>query len=140
MKTLVTIAGETYPAGKTAGAEHFELGFTAAKSTPMTKLRIKEWRGKDTPAVWHTALVFGGQAERVCDSLRPGDRIVVTGEWKSGEWTKPDGTTILDKTLFVDDVAVSLRWNNVTVERIDRDAPTPKPVKAAKEYPDEAPF
>ena len=137
-----TIAGAAYPTGRAVDVDTFDLSFTAAKNTPMVKFRVKEWQGKDTPAKWHTVLVFGQQAERVADSLRAGDQVIVVGQWKPNEWTKRDGTTVHDRTMFADEVAVGLRWSAVDVIRVERGpsgAPT-VPAPAKKQYPDEAPF
>jgi single-strand DNA-binding protein len=83
--------------------------------------------------------------ENVAQSLRKGDRVIVTGDFKQDEYVGKDGETKRVWKLTADEVGASLKRATVSVERIERttaDVSRPSRQKAQHVVPDddEIPF
>ena len=62
----------------------------------------------DTPPVFLRATCWGALAERVAESLRKGDRVLVHGSTYDEEWTDRDGNTRTTHVLQVQAIGVLL--------------------------------
>lgn len=81
--------------------------------------RVKsDGKWADAPTEFHHVKVFGSLAENIAESLHKGDRVVVTGETATREFT-PKGAnekvTVVD--IVADMVGASLQWATVTITR-----------------------
>lgn len=104
-----------------------------AVSTPKVE---GDWSGERT-TVFYDVTAFGSVADHAAESLKKGDRVLVTGKGEVREWTGADGQVHSSKGIIADAIGPDLRWASVTVERVQRaEATTPTP-NAAPEYDDE---
>ena len=99
--------------------------------TPVLKIRVAENFSKkdsdgnyvDLPALFHNVTVFGGLAENVGNSdVRKGDRIVVVGYDRTGTYTNKENETVDTLEIIAKEVAVSMKYAQVTEQIRDRDA------------------
>lgn len=77
-------------------------------------------------------------AENVADCVEKGTRVTVTGRLDFRQWETEDGDRRSKVSVVADDVAVSLRWATVEVQRNDRSSSGGSSSKPA--YDPEAPF
>jgi single-strand DNA-binding protein len=63
-------------------------------------------------------------AEHLAACLEKGARVVVTGRLEQRSWESDDGTKRSKVEITADDVGASLRFANVTVERLQRSTTT----------------
>jgi single-strand DNA-binding protein len=61
--------------------------------------------------------VFGDQAENLASSAGKGHRVFVEGKLRDEKWTDSSGNERRTKTLYVDELAVSLRWATVEITK-----------------------
>ena len=61
--------------------------------------------------------VFGQMAENLAESSDKGTRLVVIGKLRNEKWTASDGTERRSMTLYVDEVATSVRWATAKVAK-----------------------
>jgi single-strand DNA-binding protein len=59
-------------------------------------------------------------AEHVAASLTKGDRVVVTGRLEQRSWESDDGTKRSKTEIVADDIGASVRFANITVQRLQR--------------------
>lgn len=92
-----------------------------------TKDRTGQW--VDGPVVWVFATVFGNQAQNVAQSLKKGDRVVLSGDLKAEEWQSDHGpqTTF---TMRVNQVGASFIAQQVSVQK-QRSNQQPSPAQDA---------
>ena len=103
---------------------------TARRRNPQTQ----QWENGDTS--YYSATAWGPAAENVLESLKRGQRVIVTGRLVERSFTatrgEHEGQTIRRHEIVVDEIGPSLRFA------------TAKPEKAARGdepvEPDEAPF
>lgn len=72
----------------------------------------------DTPTEFHNVKVFGSLAENAAESLKKGDRVIVTGSTATREFTPKGATekiTVVD--IVADTIGVSLQWATVKITR-----------------------
>lgn len=82
--------------------------------------RLNETTGRweDAGTVFHRVVVFNQQARHVADSLRKGDSVLVAGDLRFGSYADKDtGQTRETRDIVADNVAASLKFGHVTVER-----------------------
>lgn len=65
---------------------------------------------------------FGDLAENVGESIQKGTRVIVVGRWKQESWEK-DGEKRSKHVLIADEVAASVKFATVVVERVERQGP-----------------
>ena len=113
--------------------------------TEVAELRLAENRSrKDQAGEWQTETSFysvvcwRSLASRVAASLGRGDRVVVVGRMRQESWTTEAGEKRSRYVVDATDIAASLRFAGVTVERTDR-AGEPEPRQYAPDDP-ERPF
>lgn len=94
-------------------------------------------------------VAWGDLGENVAASVTKGNRVTVTGRLEQRSYDDRDGNKRSITEVVADDIGASLRWAQVQIERISRDAapqgggggggggatPAPDPV-----YGDEEPF
>ena len=118
--------------------------------------RIKDgdkWIDGDT--FWWNVTVFGSLSENVAESLRKGDRVIVSGRVTPNQWKDNDGNERRTVKIIADSVGPDLRWATASVHRVSKEdsrkGPTDRKADqmaddwssaAAKDSygPDEAPF
>jgi single-strand DNA-binding protein len=66
--------------------------------------------GQDGQTTWVDVSCFEEQADVVSQSLKKGDRVVVTGRLSLETYQKKDGTQGSSVRLLADEVGKSLRW------------------------------
>lgn len=101
-----------------------ELRFSE-KGNPYTRLRIAvdvpkvpgDWAG-ERETTFYGVTCFGSLAENVAESLRKGDRIVVTGRPESRTWTGDDGKEHTEKVILADALGPELRFATAVVTKM----------------------
>jgi single-strand DNA-binding protein len=77
-----------------------------------------QWTDGDTGyfrcSVWHKL------AEHAAESLRKGDRVIVTGRLRQRSWATEGGEKHTTIEVDVDDLGPSLRWTTATANRTAR--------------------
>lgn len=101
-----------------------ELRHTSA-GVPVADLRIAENRNyQDGSGGWcqetsyYSAVVWRRLAEHAA-ALRRGDRVVAVGRMRQDEWTTDRGETRRRYVVDCDELAASIRFNAVDVQRSD---------------------
>jgi len=61
--------------------------------------------------------VFGEQAEYLVESAGKGNRVFVTGKLRDEKWTDQTGNERRTKTLYVDEIGVSVRWATAQITK-----------------------
>jgi single-strand DNA-binding protein len=91
---------------------------------------------EDLPPEFYDLVCFGDLAERVAESLKKGDRVVVVGRLEEDHYTARDGTERTTAKLVADDIGASLRFATLNVERVRRTTP-PEPEPEGYGYSEE---
>lgn len=103
--------------------------------------QTQEWKEQTS---FFNVVAWGDLGENAATSLQKGSRVTVTGRLEQRSWETPEGDKRSVVEIIADDVAPSLRWATVQIERTERssgsggysgDAPP-----AGPEYADEEPF
>jgi single-strand DNA-binding protein len=120
-----TQAHQTDPAAE-------EPAGVATTGKPVTLLRVASTpRRRDTDGQWTDgnttfldAEAWGAPAENAADSLRKGDRVVITGRLRTDVYTPAEGpnagTEQRRLRVVIDELAVSLRHTTVRPARTNR--------------------
>ena len=87
----------------------------------------------DTPPVFLRATCWGALAERVGESLRKGDRVLIHGTTYDEEWTDREGNTRTTHVLQVQAIGASLRYASVSVTRLSKTRPDAQTESAGAE-------
>jgi len=99
--------------------------FTVA-STPRTFDRqSNEW--KDGDPLFLGCSVWRQSAENVAESLRKGQRVIVTGALRVRQFERQDGSKGTSVEMTVDEIAPSLRFATARVERTKGPGSQPQP-------------
>ncbi len=130
--TAITIQGNV-------GADP-ELRFTASGdgvasfSVAVTE-RIRndagDWEDGDT--TWYRVTAWRKLGENVAESIRQGDRVIVTGRLKADNWEDRDGNARTSLDVQANDVGKSVLWSPLEA------VPT-TPASSTGYAPDEEPF
>jgi single-strand DNA-binding protein len=75
--------------------------------------------------------IFGDMAENFAASIEKGARIVVIGRLRSEKWTGQDGQERRSMTVYVDEVAGSLRWAQAQFTRTAGQGQSARPMASA---------
>lgn len=62
-------------------------------------------------------------AENLAESVRKGDRIIVTGRLATEEWEGKDGEKRTTQRISADDIGLSVRWTTATAKQAARQSP-----------------
>lgn len=136
-----------------------ELRFTPT-GVAMAKLRLavnRRWMDRSTnewqeEAHFFTATCWRDMAENVSESLRKGNRIMVTGRLQQRQWENEQGERRSMVEVSIDEIGPSLRWATASVSRTESrggwggggggrpNNPPPGPVARSNPGQDEAPF
>ncbi len=94
-------------------------------------------KGADQPTEvtsFFTVIVWGSLAEHVAESLVKGDRVTVSGRVEQRSWVDEDEQKRSSFDIVADDVAASMRFRTVRIDRTSRaDAQAAAPTVAASE-------
>ena len=88
-------------------------------------LAFTPYTGKGAPKaepVFYDVVCFGSLAENVSESLRKGDRVVVTGKSETEEYEAKDGTKRTQKKIFADGCGPDLRFATATIAKTKRES------------------
>lgn len=114
-----------------------ELRYTASNS-PVASLRLavnRRWRTKNDEWEEQTSFfdvtVWGDQADNVKDSLRKGDRVMVSGRIEQQTWETDTGDKRSTVKIIADEVGPSLRWARAHIEKVAGKASSPASGAAA---------
>lgn len=90
--------------------------FTVAVNDRRLNETTNRW--EDAGTVFHRVVVFNQQSRHVTDSLRKGDNVLVAGDLRFGTYIdKESGQTRETRDVVADNVAASLKFTSVDVER-----------------------
>lgn len=133
----------TYTGNATADGEirYLSSGIPVAQFTLAIEHRKKvgdKWETESTTFLRCTA--WRDLAERVGESVRKGDRVVVVGRLKSRTVEKDDGSKATYFEVDAEDVALSMRFATVTAQRATRGAVAAEVDPWAVSSDDGAPF
>ena len=95
-----------------------------------------EWQ-KETS--WFKVTTWSDLAEHCASSLQKGDRVIVYGRLEQRSWETNEGEKRSVIEVTADDVGPALRWQDVQVDRTEREKPT-NPKANEPVYDDEPPF
>jgi single-strand DNA-binding protein len=102
-----------------------ELQFSKSGNNPYVRVNMavnvpgpnNDWENKTTE--YYTISCFKSLAENVAQSLRKGDRVVVTGRAELRDWTTKDGEKRTDKVIVATGMGPDLRFATAEVTRQD---------------------
>lgn len=86
----------------------------------FTKFRVgnNEWvNGKSVANGFFDVVVFNDQANHIFNSLKKGDRVIVTGYLQHQVYDKPDGTKGATTKFIAEEIGASLRFQPMDFER-----------------------
>lgn len=100
--------------------------------------RIKDeasGRWIDGEPQFYSITVWGKQAERVCERLQRGDRIVAVGQWSRRTWIDREGQERKTVYLTAQDIGPSLLFRDATINRTVRNGlPVSGPPPATEDW------
>jgi single-strand DNA-binding protein len=106
-----------------------ELRFTnTGRATASFGLAVNR-RWQNAGGEWQEAVSYfnistwGDMAENAASSLGKGDRVVVNGRLDQRSWETGEGEKRSTIEIVADEVAPSLRWATVKIERTQRSGP-----------------
>jgi len=83
--------------------------YARAKLTVEIPIVPGDWKGEKRTD-WYDIVCFGSLAEHLAESLRKGDRVVVTGRHETETWTGKDGTERATEKIICDGLGPDLRF------------------------------
>lgn len=88
-----------------------EIRYTSAGKA-VAKFTVADTRGKgdDKQTQWIRVVAFDEQAENVCEQVKKGARVLVTGRLQIDKYTDKDGVEKMSYDILADDVCLSLKW------------------------------
>lgn len=99
--------------------------FTVASTPRVYNRQTNQW--EDGQALFMRVQVWREQAENIAESkLRKGTRVTVTGELTQRTWEDKEGGKHTIYELVAEDVSASMRFAQVSVRKITRNAQAPK--------------
>ena len=113
--STITIAGNL-----TRDPELHNLGGgkTLTRFSIAENRRFTDKTGNDQETVTYLDVAaWGPMAANVANSLRTGDRVLVTGRLEQSTWEAPDGTRRTKHELVATEVAASLRYAEASLAR-----------------------
>jgi single-strand DNA-binding protein len=80
--------------------------------------------GESRPeTLFYEISAFGSLAEHVCECLKKGDRVVVTGNGSLEHWTGRDGIEKTTRKVVAEGIGPDLRFSTAQIDRIERQKP-----------------
>lgn len=92
--------------------------FTVASNNRVLNKATNTWEDRD--ATFLRCTVWRDVAERVCESLRRGDRVIVTGSLKQNNYETAEGEKRTSFDVDVREIGPSLKWASVKVTKATR--------------------
>jgi len=80
--------------------------------------QTNEW--EDGDKLWFDAVCFKQLAENTVESVVKGDKVVVTGKFKTEEWTNQEGEKRSKISFTCDTVSASLAYATVKITKASR--------------------
>lgn len=80
-----------------------------------------EWN--DTDPSWYTVIAWRQLAENVAESVRRGDRVIVTGRMQERSYDDDDGNTRYVWELIADEIGMSMLFNVAYAKKAEREKP-----------------
>jgi single-strand DNA-binding protein len=108
---------------------------TRLADTPREQAEDGQWRNGET--MFYDLVCFGTVAEHAAGSLTKGDRVIVVGRGELETYRTNDGELREAKRIVADEIAPSLRW--VTIN-INRGRKHPQPAKSVSSDPEGCTF
>lgn len=71
---------------------------------------------------YFTVIVWRGYAENIAETLRKGNRVLVTGRLSSRSYEDKEGQTRWVTEVQADEVCPSLRWATAKLTKVNRDS------------------
>ena len=95
-------------------------GSARARLSVAVQDRYRDSSGSfvDGEAYFARCVAWGDLAERIANSVRRGDRVIICGVMVGRSWLKDDGTKGYAQELRLEDVGASLRWAEATIKRV----------------------
>jgi len=93
--------------------------YARTKLTVETPIVPGDWKGEKR-SDWYDVIAFGSLAENLCESVKRGDRVVVTGRHETETWTGKDGTERATEKIICDGLGPDLRFVTTTLARSPR--------------------
>jgi single-strand DNA-binding protein len=75
-----------------------------------------DWAGERVTE-FYELMIFGSLGEHVAESLKKGNRVLVTGNAEIEHWTDREGRPRMTKRIIANAIGPDLRWARATVER-----------------------
>lgn len=93
--------------------------------------------GETTETTWHRCVAWGQMAENIATVFSKGDRVIVTGRYKTDEYKTKSGEKKSTMEILVDDCGLSIRFEVPSTDRpmFSNQSSAPQSVE-----PDEEPF
>ena len=79
---------------------------TLSDGTPVAGFAVADNQGKDKPAIFWNASLFGKRAQSLSPYLLKGQPVTITGTLTEREYTNKDGATVKAQDIRVNDVAL----------------------------------
>jgi single-strand DNA-binding protein len=100
---------------------------TTGKGTPVVNFDVAVSEGtKDNQETgFYSITAWDSLAQNVADSLKKGNRVIVSGVLKTGTWTTKDGENRSKVQVTADAVGPDLRWSTASVVGNSRPAVAP---------------
>lgn len=80
--------------------------------------------------IFFSCKAFGELAGNIAASVKKGDRVVVNGRMRTDSWKDSEGADQRRDVLYVDELALSLRWARGSVNRSGRSGGSNRAVSA----------
>lgn len=74
----------------------------------------------DDKVVWLGAVMFKDVAEHAAESIKKGDTVLIDGRLETQEWEDKENNKRQSYNILVDNIGVSIRWNNVQTVQAQR--------------------
>lgn len=141
----LAVTGNIYPRGK--DEDNIDLRFSE-KGLAIASFNISAWSHKDKQTdenvyISYKAVCFGDMAEHLAESVQPGDTVIAVGRLQADNWETDEGDKRYGQSFLVDDIGLSVRWNDVQPTRTERSSggsSSSRPKARTSTSPDEAPF
>lgn len=114
-----------------------ELSFTQSGKAKV-RFSVADTRkvGEEKETTWHRCVAWGEQAEQIAANISKGQRVIVTGRYKTDEYTTKTGEKRTQMEVLVDDCGPSYRFGAPKEDRPMVRTSAPQ----SDGYDDELPF
>lgn len=99
--------------------------------TAVLSFSVADDQGKDKPAIWWRASLFGKRAESLAQYLTKGTSVTITGNVTEREYTDKDGNPRKAMEVRVSDIALQGGRQQAEAPATQRQAARPQPKATA---------